>query len=143
MRRQTNLWMNPAANKSFSRHRRAVAIVAILCLLAAVGGCWLLRVEGAKPVAHPPSAVAISKIHNASGHFDCAGAPTNKAPMKSAGMRRGRPPVQPRLATPGTLPLIPIALRSSHFDSLTDRARAPVATFAQCDLLTRLCIDRR
>jgi hypothetical protein len=133
----------PPAARWNAQARLTIAIVATLGLLAAVAGCWLLRVEDSAPDAPPPTAESIANIQKDFGHFDEATTPESKAPLKSAGLRRGRPPLQPRLASLPQLPLLPIGLQRNCFSPLTYHANAPSATFCERDLLTRFCINRR
>jgi hypothetical protein len=122
------------------RSRGTVALVTALGVLAAVAGCWLLRVDSAPRSGHPSEASSLAGIHKDLAH---AATPVSKAPLKSAGLRRGRPPLQPRLAPLPQLPGLLIALQCNCFGLSAYHANAPSTTYAECDLLTQLCIDRR
>ena|ERR1700759_64848 len=135
--------MNALISQCHSRSRLTVAIVTTLCLLAAAAGCWLVRVDHAASAPYPPAAESIAKKHSDFSQLGHATAPSIKAPLKSAGMRRGRPPSQPNLASRPSVQLLSIASHCDCFGLLAYHAHAPAPTFSQCDLLTHICIDRR
>jgi hypothetical protein len=122
------------------RSRRTVAVVTALGVLAAVAGCWLLRVEGAPTSGHPSEVSSLRSIHK---DLVQAATPVSKAPLKSAGLRSGRPPVQPRLAPLPQLPASLMTLQCNCFGLPTYHANAPSTTYSGCDPLTHFCIDRR
>ncbi|OBI42214.1 hypothetical protein A5707_06195 [Mycobacterium kyorinense] len=118
----------------------AIAIVAVVCVLVAVLGCWLLRFERAVPDT-PPSATASSAAHGDHAQLEHATAPTSHTAFKSAGLHRDRPPAPLRVIPASqTSPLSAPIVWSWPGGTC---ARAPAPDHSGQDLLTQFCITRQ
>ncbi|MGH3632812.1 hypothetical protein [Mycobacterium sp.] len=122
--------------------RSVVAVAAVVCVLAAVLGCWLLRFDhAASDTASSPT--SLSAVHSDNAHLDHhASSPSGHAPVKSAGLHRDRPPTE--------LHVMPASLSSLSADSESvvwswpggNSARAPATDRFGQHLLTQFCIAR-
>ncbi|WP_116376034.1 hypothetical protein [Mycobacterium sp. MFM001] len=119
--------------------RSAIAIVAVVGVLAAVAGCWLLRVERTTPDTDSTTlTVSVEQVH-----LDHASSPASHTPFKSAGLHRDRPPTPLRVIPVSQAFPSPISLPCISWRPDGTQARAPATAHSGRDLLTHFCIARR
>ncbi|ABL04526.1 conserved hypothetical membrane protein [Mycobacterium marinum M] len=133
-----------------TRWQSAIAVVAGLCLFAAVIGCWALRsgVAAATP-SHPAATASAAGLSRAdidkpsvrsTGHQRSSS--TGHSPCKSAGLKRDRPPTWSRSAPPQWWLSTPASLTTAGHPLRALRARAPLAAAAGRAYLNQLCVAR-
>ncbi|OCB37457.1 hypothetical protein A5676_17860 [Mycobacterium malmoense] len=143
------------------RWRPGVAIVAVLCLIAALVGSWAVRSQAAAPASPPSIAVSHDAIGAGSAvepsrvHADMAdpashlkrNAPTStdQKSFKTAGIKRDRPPTWSRGAPPQWWLATPISLNTAGINAPgPDPAHtpSPIRALAGHQLLSLICIAR-
>lgn len=131
--------------------RSTVAIVAALCVLAALTGCWALRsqlaaADAAQTVAATESVSDIVQLRcddaNNTSQFCPGFLSTSQKPVKSAGIKRDRPPTWSRSAPPQWVPT-PASMTSFAYPRGAARSHALVIPHDGQDILTQLCVARR
>ncbi|ORW08593.1 hypothetical protein [Mycobacterium kyorinense] len=126
-----------------SRPRSSIAIAAVVCVLAAVVGCWLLRFERGTPDTPPSAVKSLAAVHIDQAHLNHASSPASHAPFKSAGLHRDRPPTQLRMTPVSQASPSPISLPPVWCWPGGTQARTPTPDHSGQDLLTQFCVARR
>lgn len=139
----TKVWATVKISDAHSppRSRSAIAIVAAVCMFAAIFGGWLLRVERATPGPSHASPLAVANTDHPQLHHHPS--PTSQTAFKSAGIQRNRPPTSFGLIPSLQQWPLPVPESASSADLGGARPHARAAACSGQDLLTQLCVALR